>query len=301
MNTTDVNLQALSSVLDEYAAWYGELLACLFYPQQKACEGLDKIHVVFKQWLQETKNRDVLDMGYLARIENIHTDLVGISNALVSHVIQNKTPPDFQSFEKLSAVFEEFVNHMRRLEKDSVLEDSGIDVLTGLRSKKTLYPDLAMEMERLARRGKPFCLALARINDYELIVKKQGREAARGYTRMVSSLIKKSMRSFDDGYRMGNGEFVLSLKQADMQGGIAALERLKKSLEGEEITINFDEGPKILTMSCCIAEPLPDDDSEILIANLREDLLGIEEQDKGSVLQYQELSDLERFIQEQMH
>lgn len=301
MDNQHFNLKALSSILDEYASWYGDLLACVFYSSEKSSDGLEKVHLIFSEWLNETRNLETLENEYLDRIERIHADLVSVSQSILDNLQSKSLKPDFDTFEKFSGLFEEFLNNMRRLEKDSVLEDSGIDVLTGLRSKNTLHTDLAREMERLARRGRPFCLALARIDYYDDIVKEHGRDVARQSTKAVSQLIKKSMRSFDDGYRLGNGEFVLSLKQADMLGGVAALERLKKLLEGDQVSINLNGNNQLLTMSCCIAEPVPEDNVDDLITNLRDDLNSAEKSDAGSVLEYHEMSDLERYLQDQIH
>lgn len=301
MTSENHNIKALSTVLDEFANWYGDLLGCLFYPAEGSCDDLDKVHMIFEEWLAETKRMEILEQEYLARIGRIHQDLKEVSQNLIRSVTANNSKPDYSSFSKLAGLFQEFINSTRRLEKDSVLEDSGIDVLTGLRSKNALHSDLAVEMERLSRRGKPFCLALAKIDNYGDIVEQHSRERAREYTKHVSVLIKKSMRSFDDGYRLGNGEFILCLKQADMMGGVAALERLKKALLKEQINVTLDNRQQPLTMSCCIAEPLPEDDISELVANLRSDLEQSERENAGSVLEYHEMSDLERYLQGQSH
>lgn len=295
MRQKNETLQALSTILDEYSGWYGDLLACLFYPTKTSCDTLEKIHKIFDEWLVSIKKADVFEMSVLEHVTSMHEDLKSKSEKLISYVNSTKNQPSFEEFEKLSNTFEAFLNSMRRLEKDSVLEDSGIDVLTGLRSKTVMHDDLGRELERLARRGKPFCLALAKIDNYEQIVEQQSREKAREYTKAVSVLIKKSIRSFDDGYRLGNGEFILCLKQADVTGGIAALERLRKMLESENMSVLVSDEIRSLTMSCCIAEPLPEDSVDVLIENLRADL-ETTDKDSGTVLEYHEMSDLERYI-----
>ena len=289
------NIRALSSILDEYSGWYGDLLACLFYPAQTSCDVLDKVHGIFDEWLARIQEKEVFEGETLRNVNAMHKDLKAAAQDLVEKARSTNTTPDYDEFAKLSSLFEGFTHAMRRLEKDSVLEDSGIDVLTGLRSKNVMHDDLNRELERLARRGKPFCLALAQIDNYQSIVDQHSRAKAREYTKAVSILIKKSIRSFDDGYRLGNGEFILCLKQADISGGVAALERLKKMMEAENISVLLDGEVRNLTMSCCIAEPLPEDRVEDLIANLRTDLVTTDK-DEGMVLQYHEMSDLERFL-----
>ena len=59
-----------------------------------------------------------------------------------------------------------------------------------------------------------------------------------------------------------------------------------------------DEGKEFpITMSFCIAEPVPGDDVNVLIANMRQDLDRYEDDGDGNTaLEYIELSPLKRFI-----
>lgn len=178
--------------------------------------------------------------------------------------------------------------------------DTGLDVSTGLRSKKAMVIDLEREMERRARRGKPFCLALARIDNYEHIQELVSEERHREIVFAVARLIKKCIRSFDDAYRSGDGEFIMCLKHSDMGGGAAATTRLRRFLEEEQIMIQDEKGRSFpLTMSSCVAEPLPGNSLDELMANMRNDLLRFNNEAPGNAtLEYFEQSSLSRYIQD---
>jgi diguanylate cyclase (GGDEF)-like protein len=175
------------------------------------------------------------------------------------------------------------------------MTDSGFDMLTGLRSRQMLTKDLEREMERRSRRGRPFCLALARIDHYAEMKANLPQADYETIISAVGEIIKLCMRSFDDAYRLGNGEFLMCLKQADMTGGTAGLGRLRKLLE-EKAPYYTLKGQEVrLTMSSCVAEPQPGDDFESLMDNMRIDLDRFGG-DAEMALEYLEVSPLERFV-----
>jgi len=89
------------------------------------------------------------------------------------------------------------------------------------------------------------------------------------------------------------------LKQAEVSGGITALERLRRELERQNISLVTQSGEKsLLSMSCCIAEPVEGDDMRELVKNLRLDLESSTQGEVDTVLRYNELSPLQRFIKD---
>jgi diguanylate cyclase (GGDEF)-like protein len=291
-NNTD-----FSSYLSEFSELYSDILGYLFYPESHKPDFVAKLNSSLNQWITTFTQSENIDLELQEKMSSLCSEFTTIFKAMSEHVAETNEKPDVKSFEQLSNIYDACINNLRRYERDSVLENNGIDALTGLRTKGVMKSDIEREFDRLARRGKPFCLAIARIDYYEGIAEEHGRTYARDITKKIAGLIKKSIRSFDDGYRLGSGEFILSLKQANVTGGIAALERLRKMLIAANIQYTIKGKPKALTMSCCIAEPVPGDDFEALINHLRQDL---ETADKpvNSLLEYRELSELQRYIQD---
>ncbi len=288
MNSETKNsFNQISSVLDQYTEWYNDILLQLFYPAQ---EKVKKPQVpVFS--LGTLSTNDTLEIEGIQRLQLLKGDLVKISEELLA----GSSPPPFKNFETFSQVYEEFSNQLRRVEIDRFMDDNGIDVLTGLRSRNAMMSDIARELDRLARRGKPFCLALAQIDNFTKIRESYNLKECNVFIMTVAELIKKSMRSFDDAYRLSNGEFILCLKQTEMSGGLAALERMRKLLERERISVSLDGNAQPLTMSCVIAEPVEGDMQDNLVDNLRHDLASME-RTEGAVLEYYEMSPLQRFV-----
>lgn len=288
----------LLPVLDEHTAWFHDFLNFVFYSEFNTENTPLARPVSFLKWLESAKKDEGVQAEVVDHLVRLHNDLFLQSDTLLKLVQTTKKRPDNKVFQEFMTIHEEFVLCLRRLESDFMLEDSGYDPFTGLRNPSNLFPDIDREMQRLCRQGRSFCLALARIDNFETIEKSYSQSERKAFVKLVSDLIKLSIRSFDDAYHIGNGEFVLCLKQADIGGGFSALERLRKELEVQMIMLDIENRKKMLSMSCCIAEPVYGDNIQILLHNLRTDLNNTDKK-TDLVLEYFELSPLQRFIQEE--
>lgn len=288
----------LLPVLDEHTAWFHDFLNLIFYSDINPQLPTLSKPVSFSQWLVKVKKDEAIQEGVVDHLLRLHNEMFLLSDALLKSAQANKAKPDHKTFHDFMTVYEEFVLSLRRLESDFMLEDSGYDPFTGLRNPANLYADVDREMQRLCRQGRSFCLAIARIDNFDLIEKSYEPQEKKAFIKLVSDLIKLSIRSFDDAYHVNNGEFVLVLKQADIGGGFSALERLRKELESQAISVDINGVSKLLSMSCCIAEPVDGDDIHDLLNNLRADLNSTDKK-TDLVLEYFELSPLQRYIQEE--
>lgn len=293
---------ALLPVLNEYTEWFHRLLYSVFYSEGEL--GAPNIRPVsFSEWILLAQKDKTIQPEIIERLSLLHSDLLKSHDLLLqsAHVEQGKPP--HKIFAGFMTHYEEFLRHIRRLEKDLLLEGNGYDLFTGLRSPSRLIPDTKRELDRLARHGKGFCLALARIDDFDALAAISSEDEMNGYIRLVADLIKLSVRSFDDAYYLPNNEFVLCLKQTDVTGGISALERLRKQLEQQNVCYSAADGSrKELSISCCISEPVEGDDVNELLRHLRDDLSRSEQDSTdSSVLKYHELSPLQRYVQHELN
>jgi diguanylate cyclase (GGDEF)-like protein len=242
------------------------------------------------------EDRKPIPDEFAQRLTKLENDLGAKAEEILRAVKNTTEKPSFIAFDALSVLFEEFTHNIRRLQQDLLRENSGLDPMTGLRNTASLDVDLHREMERLARQGRPFSLALVRIDNLDAITEQAGVPRAEQVIRNVADMIRKSLRSFDDAYRITDNEFILSLKQADIRGGLRALERLRLELERKSIVYD-EKGNRTnpMTLSCCVAEPVPGEHTRDLIENLRADLHGADKSE-NIILEYHEMSPLQRFI-----
>jgi diguanylate cyclase len=276
-----IGLDVIMPVLDEYVVWYGKIVRAYFEGKPTR----ETPPAVFNDWLAGAG----LPENVADKARGIHQGMIDAANMFITKFASRENPP-LTEYNDFSRYYEEFIQFMRRLEFDHATENSIFDEKTGLRSPKFMSDDIAREMERRARRGNPFSLALVKINNFK--DEWRGNESAcRPMVLKISEKLKECLRSFDDAYYLGDEYFLLSLKHADLLGSQAALARLNGLIAAAHIPAP-DSGE--ISVSSVLSEPTPGDKLDDLLANMKKDLQGIEV--KGTVLQYQDLSPIQRYI-----
>lgn len=271
----------LSRILDEYADWFIQVIRHGFYGQPGHTP--PAVTEIFKEWLKDAQKKKDIEPAILKQISSIHDD---VSKAAAKMLSTQGTLPAAADFDAFTQYYDGFIAQIRRLEWDSLLADSGLDYLTGLRSESALMTDLERELERRARRGQPFCIVMCRIDDYEQI-REQGPAARDEIMKKAGAALLKCIRSFDDAYRFGQFEFVASLKHSDSDGGLKFVNRLRVILNDAKVPF---------TMSYCVAEPTPGDNVHDLLRNVRADLEKISSSGVAESGRYEEISALQRFV-----
>ncbi len=277
--------QSLSRMLDHYSEWFGRVMRKVFYPQDSGDISVDppeELESVLADMEEHNIHRETTET--LGRVTG---ELHRSADKMFESGQANAGNPDVKFMDEFINLHDEFVNLIRRLEKDKLLDGSGIDPLTGLRTEEAMFRDLQQELERKARRGKPFCIVLAIIDGFSE-PEGGGQSAEDEKTLQIAAdAIKTCIRTYDDAYYIGNGEYVLSLKHAALDGGMAAVDRLRRILR---------ENGGGITMSYVTAEPGEGDDVQKLLEYLREDIRRyITEKDVS--LQYYEISPLKRYVE----
>lgn len=282
-----IGLEAIMPVLDEHVVWYGKLVRSHFEgkPSNEASP------LVFSEWLVKAKAEKSISADTAERVRRIHEGMIHAAHNFTTKSFSREGTP-LNEYNELTRYYEEFIQAMRQIELDHAVENSGFDEKTGLRSLKLLKPDFDREMERRARRGNPFSLSLIKINKF----KPEWREdekVCRPMIKKISDQIKESLRSFDEAYYLGEEYFMLALKHADSLGSQAAMNRLNQAITSAHIPPPDDPLEEI-SVSSVISEPTQGDKLDVLLENMKKDLEGIN--DKGTVLQYNDLSPLQRYI-----
>lgn len=289
--------RSLLPVIGDQTEWFDALVQNLFYFEMKGKVLAVEKPVSFADWVKNTRQDGIVQEELLEKLAAMHKDMMKAADKLLIDVKEVKVKPDFEAFQTFVNIYEEFMQRLRRLERDFLLDGTGYDPFTGLRSPKVLFQDIERELHRLSRRGKHFCIAFGRIDETERMEQSYSEAERNVFVKSIADIIKLSVRSFDDAYYMGNYEFVLCLKQADMAGGVSALDRLRKELERRNIQVKLGADVVPLSMSCCIAQPVQGDDIRELLKNLKSDLKN-SNRHPDSVLEYYEISPLQRFVQE---
>ena len=278
----DNRLHVLNTLLGDYQTWFSAVIAAVSHGGQMpdTFEGLDK-------WLTTIPVDEFnIDGKY-----SLQRDALKVRHDEMLSTAANASSAD--GFTQFSSLFTSFISELQAFGQAIVLEEWGLDVLTGLKNKTILESDLAIEMERLSREGHPFCVALVRIDDFEKI--DVDHNAGNQIIKIVAKHVLESLRSYDDAYRIDRNYFILCLKQSDIIGGQKGLERFRNIMEDAQETYSDSGTTKPLSVSSCVASPLPGDNMQELIDALHQDLHQ-EVKERGEVVMHKEISPLERFV-----
>lgn len=288
--TINNRLSIIQDFLGEYYQWHQDVLSRAFYPQK----GDDSIKAP-EQFLEWLKSLLLEAINIDGRYDVRRSRLVEDHEKLMQAAENLKRPPSRDQLNDFEQNYRLFIVELQDFAQAMILEDWGLDVLTGLKNNAVLKHGLDVEMERLSREGSPFCLALARIDDFNIIEKNVDTDAADDVIKELGGLVQKCLRTYDEAYRVSRDHFIMCLKQSNIIGGKKALQRLRDLLDQTNKTYTLNGETQHISMSCCVAAPLPGDSIKELIDNLYIDL-DTQIKDHGAVLAYQELSPLQRYM-----
>lgn len=279
-----MSFENLMPLLDEHAEWYGRVMRRIFYPEKYEKGSLLHAPEAIKKWLRTMDEKGQIDSESLNDIRKTLDDFHRVALDMIREAADAEGKPAVARYDTLVSLYESFIARMRRLEHD-MMHAGSIDEQSGLRNVEAMRRDVAREQERRARRGQPFCLMLCRVDRFDDLSEKRSDQID-ALLKSIASFVKQSIRTFDDAYHMGDGEFIVVLKNSDMINSPAIIERMRKFLRGEDG----------VTMSYCSAEPMPGDSIDDLIDNMRIDLNRYDE-GGNTVLEFVEQSPLQRFVQ----
>jgi diguanylate cyclase len=262
-------------ILQDYADWSSQIIRATFYPEKILKSTINAPRPLGPK-LAELSSSHQISQAVIDEFLTRQTEL----HAHVDTMLKIEGRPELEVFDKFLALYDDFSQRLDRFDVDSMLADFGVDTVTGLRNATVLIPDLERELERRARRGHPFSVVIGQVDNPDPAKMPE-------QIKLIAKGLRICMRSFDDAYLSGKNEFLVSLKQTDNAGALRFVERLKDVLANHEATF---------TMSFCAAEPMPGDDMNALLANVRNDLKELASQSSGEAVEYEEISPLQRFV-----
>jgi len=170
------------------------------------------------------------------------------------------------------------IDNAQLLEKSRDL--SNTDELTGLSNRRHFQEILKREVAQARRFSSIFSIIMCDIDNFKQHKTTLGNMHADALLRQVGQSLLKSTRGIDLVSRFGNDQFIILLPKTDKKGGIAAAEKLRKHILGEDFSrhIDFDK-PIKLTVSLGVTE-FPSDSKNIYeLLNLADRALYAAKQD----------------------
>ena len=118
---------------------------------------------------------------------------------------------------------------------EQIREQAITDGLTGLYNRRYFDQNLASEVDRALRLKQPFTLITLDLDHLKQINDTYGHSAGDTAIRNIGTILKQNARSIDIPARFGGEEFAIILPGVDLEGGLIAAERLRLSIEKDNI------------------------------------------------------------------
>jgi diguanylate cyclase len=235
---------SLSQAVDDHIEWLTDWNRAAFLDLGPRVEQAKKLTppASFADWYKNALCTLPQDQPSIDRLAVQHDQLHTMAKLVLMKTPDGK-PVGRKDYESVIVKYDELMQGLRRLERAFSVAASGLDLLTGLRSRVGLREDLVREHSRFLRTGKPFCIAMMDIDHFKSINDAHGHDAGDRVLAAVADQVSRSIRPFDDAYRLGGEEFLLCLKEADLAVGLVVLERLRAGIEKLPITVG--NGPLV--------------------------------------------------------
>ncbi len=249
---------ALGRVVDEHLDWFATWHRLAFIATVGRAHAVPQLlpPPSFVAWYQQAAEQLPQDQPVLDRLAVLHDQM-----HMLARLVLMKTPEGqslaAEDYDAVVGKFQGFIGGVRRLERAFAIAASGLDTLTGLRSRVGMADDMAREIDRFNRTGKPFCLAIADIDHFKKVNDTYGHEVGDQVLAATADVISRHIRSFDDAYRLGGEEFMICLKETALEDATKVLERLRAALAQWSIPLQGHE-PLRVTASFGIVTITPE-------------------------------------------
>jgi diguanylate cyclase (GGDEF)-like protein len=123
-----------------------------------------------------------------------------------------------------------FASGERRM-RDTVLQMSRTDALTGLYNRSQLFPTLEQEVQRTRRSERGFCLLMIDLDGLKAVNDSYGHHRGDEVLQLLGGVIRHSIRLVDTAYRYGGDEFLVLLPETDFAGAFVVAEKIRSGAE----------------------------------------------------------------------
>ena len=130
---------------------------------------------------------------------------------------------------------------------------SHTDFLTGILNRRALMEAASMELDRLARTGRPFTLLYLDLDDFKRINDTNGHAAGDSLLAKFATVLKLQLRGIDIIARMGGDEFIVILPETDDHAAGKVAHRLQSSLLEEMQKHHWSMTVSIGALTCISA------------------------------------------------
>jgi diguanylate cyclase (GGDEF)-like protein len=130
-------------------------------------------------------------------------------------------------------------------------ELSRTDDVTGLPNRRGLTPELERELQRAARSGREFTVALVDLDDFKSLNDAQGHQTGDRVLAEVAHVLRALIRAHDMVGRWGGDEFLLVLPETGIDGARRLCEALREKIAASDLGVG--EPGRVTTVTAGLA------------------------------------------------
>lgn len=247
----------------------------------------------FINWYEKESARGVFDSKPIEKLLSLHDEINQLAST-IALTARREEKPSLETIDSLTHRVEAYAEEIKRLGLELSAVASLIDPVTGLRTVSGMRNELKREQDRLDRKGTSYSLAYIAVDDIQNLLTQFDRKELERVYGAIGMMIAQAVRSFDDAYFLGKGEFLVCLKHIEFMDAGAVTDRLCRNIE--EAGIYLREGSSPVTVSIGVAEALPKEDVDAVMDNARRALREAIERGGNRSEAYQEMSALQKFV-----
>ncbi len=290
--STDMVVTEIEALLD----WRNHILREGFFPGSERQQADDQAPSTLLMWCRKSAESGIVDSKIVEKMSLVYEELCLTGRNFLTHC-RGGQKPTVEIYDAFETRFESYVTQIRRLQQDISNAGMSVDPITGLRTVAGMRGEMKREQDRFDRKGTSFsvaCVEIDHVRDIEVKYDRRGQEAI---FAAVAHVIAKGVRSFDDAYYMGQGEYVVVLKHLEFMDACAVMDRLRADVE--KLNIPLPNGEKVkLTASFGVTEALQREKADVAHAHAKAALQVAKEAGGNCVREYLEKSALERFAKD---
>ena len=244
-------------------------------------------------WCQKEQDKGAFDRQIADRLMLVFAELMRVADDVLAQ--QGNVQADV--YDRFTRQFLAYIDNVRRLHQDLANSAGAVDPLTGLRTVSGLRGELKREQDRFDRKGSAFSIASIEIDNLDRLQQDHDRRGMEAIYAHVGRVVAGAIRSFDDAYYLGGGEYLVILKHVEFMDACAAMDRLCAEMERSAAAL--PAGQKVeLTASFGIAEAQERESPEGVVEHAKQARQQARAAGGNRVQEYQERSALESYARD---
>jgi diguanylate cyclase (GGDEF)-like protein len=275
----------------EHVDWFTDIVRVAFFYAGQDIDVRLRPPSAFAEYIKNTPEiTEIIKEESIHRLDEVHENLAKTAAEFIDRSRASQ-PITVDLYKRLEEQMDAYALQLRRIEDEVMASGFSIDPVTGLRSVSGMKDDVSREMDRRDRKNVPFCVCNLSLDDKSINSDAYDRKYVEDLYRQIGSRMTGVLRSFDDAYHLGRGEFILCLKHVDMLDACSVMERFIEQISN--MTVRLDDGRVLQsTASAGVVEPIPGDDIDGILNNARQTRIEAQEEGGNLVFQHAEKSTL---------